>query len=359
MSDETRVHSQNTQAETTASSDQVSRRRRRIALAALLILMAICVWQVVANYDFWEAAWTRGALFAPPPAEQRQRPVRKIEQGDFTVPREQVFRGGVPKDGIPALTDPKHIAAREADFLKPDDRVIGVESGSVARAYPLAILNYHEIVNDRVGELPLAVTYCPLCDSVAVFDRRTKLGERDFGVSGLLYNSNVLMYDRGGKPESLWSQIKAEGVSGPGGNVPLKALPVELTTWKDWLERHPKTTVLSVDTGHARDYGRNPYAGYFESDTLMFPVEPLDERLPKKTKVLGVWTAGGTRAYPLSAFSGEAKQLDERLGDETYTILFDPESGSLRVTNASDGVQWMYAFWFAWAAFRPDTEIFQ
>ena len=317
MSDQPQAQSPNAQGETTASGDRVSSRRRRIALAALMILVAIGVWRVVASYDFWEAAWTRGALFSPSPVKQVRHTFRKIDQGDFTVPRERVISGGVPKDGIPALTDPKHIAAREADFLKPDDRVIGVESDGVARAYPLAIINYHEIVNDRVGEMSLAVTYCPLCDSVAVFDRHTKLGDRDFGVSGMLYNSNVLMYDRGGGRESLWSQIMAEGVSGPGGNVPLKALPVELTTWKDWLERHPETTVLSLDTGHARDYDRNPYGTYFESDDLMFSVKPLDSRLPKKTKVLGVWTADGTRAYPLSAF------------------------------------------WFACVAVRPDTEIFQ
>jgi hypothetical protein len=108
--------------------------------------------------------------------------------------------------------------------------------------------------------IPVVVTYCPLCDSSEVFDRRTEIGKREFGVSGLLYNNNVLMYDRGGQPESLWSQVMASGVSGPANTKSLNALPLEVTTWKDWRSRHPDTKVVSIETGHDREYHSRPSA---------------------------------------------------------------------------------------------------
>jgi hypothetical protein len=288
-----------------------------------------------------------------------QRPGQGFDLRKATIPAKRIVGGGPPKDGIPALTDPKQIAALEATYLQPDDRVVGVAIGDVTRAYPLRVLDYHEIVNDRIGEIPFAVTYCPLCDSTVVFDRRTKLGEREFGVSGLLFNSNVLMFDRGGQPESLWSQLMAEGVSGPAARLSLKTLPVELTTWQDWLARHPQTTVLAPDTGHARDYGQRLYAGYFASPDLMFAVKPLDRRLPAKTPVLGVWTANAARAYPVSKFSGESTKLTDKLGGKTFVLEYDARSRNLRVASADEDVQWMYSFWFAWAAFRPKTELYK
>jgi hypothetical protein len=168
---------------------------------------------------------------------------------------------------------------------------VGVVFGKTAKAYPLKILDYHEAVNDRGGDVPFAVTYCPLCDSAAVFDRRTNDGVIEFGISGLLYNSNVLLYDRrkDGK-QSLWSQMMTNSVAGPRVGKSLQTLPLELTTWADWSARHPKTEVLSTETGHHRDYSRSPYASYFGDDRLMFPVKPLDKRLPLKSRVLGVWS---------------------------------------------------------------------
>lgn len=275
------------------------------------------------------------------------------------IPRNEILGGGPPKDGIPALTNPKFIPEREASYLNRDDRVIGIVRGQDARAYPLAILNYHEIVNDSVGDLPVAVTYCPLCDSAAVFDRRTPLGHRDFGVSGLLYNSNVLMYDRGGEPESLWSQIKTTGISGPGANHALKTLPVELTTWDDWRTRHPETKVLSPQTGHQRDYRRNPYAGYFDQPGLMFSARPTSDRLPTKARVLGVWTDANARAYPLSAFGNEPRTIEDLVDGKKVVIHYDPRARSLRVVEAEEGFQWMYSLWFSWYAMRPETDVFQ
>ncbi|MCI0332895.1 MAG: DUF3179 domain-containing protein [Planctomycetes bacterium] len=257
------------------------------------------------------------------------------------------------------MTKPRFIGARDATYLAPNDRVIGFVHGQDVRAYPLKILNYHEVVNDRVGGMPVAITYCPLCDSAAAFDRRTELGEREFGVSGLLYNSNVIMFDRGGRPESLWSQVKAEGIAGPGARKSLKSLPIELTTWHNWRSRYPHTKVLSPQTGHPRDYQRDPYAGYFQQPGLMFPARPASDRLPMKEQVLGVWTNTTARAYPLSAFGRERRRVEDQIDGKKIVIEYTPKSRSLRVVEADDSVQWMYSLWFAWYAFHPETEVFK
>ncbi|TWU24319.1 hypothetical protein Pla52o_22460 [Novipirellula galeiformis] len=317
--------------------------------------LAFAIWSI--NHSLRDAA-------APPnqnsvPLTQIQGPLGPaFDLRGLTVPAAEIQSGGPPKDGIPALTNPAMVTGGNATYLRPSDRVIGVFADSQARAYPLRILNYHEIVNDRIGQLPIAVTYCPLCDSAAVFDRRTPLGEREFGVSGLLYNSNVLMYDRGGQSESLWSQVKTQGISGPAADKSLRAVPLELTTWKDWLTRYPNTQVLSEQTGHRRDYGRSPYAGYFTNPQLMFPVQPVSNALPTKTPVLGVWTDDGTaRAYPLSAFGNADSTLQDTVGGKNVTIAFHREANRLRVVEADEGLHWMYSLWFAWYAFHPDTSI--
>lgn len=273
------------------------------------------------------------------------------------IPVAEIMRGGPPKDGIPALSHPQFVAAREAAFLNPGDRVAGVTIGEIARAYPLKILNFHEVVNDQIEHTPFAVTYCPLCDSVAVFDRRTPIGEREFGVSGMLYNSNVLMYDRTSGMESLWSQIGARGVSGPGGAQRVRSLPVELTTWQDWLWRHPQTQVLSMRTGHDRNYSRDPYEGYLDRPGLMFPAGPASDRLPQKQPVLGVWVGDVARAYPATSFNKERRIVDDRINGKAVVIEFNPESNSLRVRRADDGVEWVYSLWFAWYAFHPTTGV--
>ena len=175
--------------------------------------------------------------------------------------------------------------------------MIGLQIGDEVRAYPLNILVWHEAVNDRLADTPVAVTYCPLCQSVAAFDRTRGEAEVEFGVSGLLYNSNVLFYDRNEDEgsQSLFSQLRGEGVSGQLRDQSLKQLPVELTTWRDWKSRHPRTKVLSLETGHRRAYDRPAYAEYFATDRLMFPAKPLDDRYPNKTLVLGM-QVGKTRS---------------------------------------------------------------
>lgn len=273
-----------------------------------------------------------------------------------TIPVQEIRSGGPPKDGIPSLSNPKMVAAVEATYLRSSDRVIGVVSDRESRAYPLAILNYHEIINDRIGELPIAVTYCPLCDSAVVFDRRTPLGEREFGVSGLLYNSNVLMYDRS-NTESLWSQMKGEGVSGPGARMKLTVLPMELTTWAAWQKRNPNTTVVSSDTGHRRNYQDSPYTRYLNQPNLMFPVKPISNALQLKERVLGVWDDANALAIPISVFGGKTTQIEKSLGNRKFTVAFDADDQTIRVVKADAEIQWMNTFWFPWYAFRPETKI--
>ncbi|NOZ38799.1 MAG: DUF3179 domain-containing protein [Planctomycetes bacterium] len=289
----------------------------------------------------------------------RRREVSPFDLSNVTVPKEEIRSGGPAKDGIPALSQPRTIDAKSANYLTPEDRVIGVAMGDEARAYPIRILNYHEIVNDELSGQPIAVTYCPLCDSAAVFDRNTPRGEREFGVSGLLYNSNVLMYDRDDQAESLWSQLKNEAIAGEQVRNRLKLLPVELTTWGDWQSRYPATTVLSPDTGHRRNYSRSPYASYFATPSLMFPVQPTSDQLPAKEKILGVRAGDKVRAYPRSIFSEQRRRVEDQLDGKHLVVEFDPATESLRVVEADEGVTWMYSLWFSWYAMHPETEVFE
>lgn len=178
-------------------------------------------------------------------------------------------------------------------------------------------------------------------------------------MSGLLFNSNVLMYDRTKKTQSLWSQVKAKGVSGPGAGKSLKTLPVELTTWSNWINRYSGTKVLSSKIGFERNYRRSPYKDYFSNDRLMFPASPKDKRLGQKEKVLGIWTDKTSRAYPVSAFSSKKKRLEDKIDGKNIVVEYDPKSKSLRVVKADTGVEWMYSLWFAWYAFHPETELFE
>lgn len=281
-----------------------------------------------------------------------------FDLSELTIARGALRHGGPPKDGIPALTEPPFVAADRAGDVSAADQVIGVTMTGAARAYPLRYLDRHEVVNDMLGGQPIAVTYCPLCDSSSVFDRRdANSSEREFGVSGLLYNSNVLMYDRRDDGvESLWTQLGAVGVSGPGAAERLRWLPFEVTTWESWRGRHPNTTALSPETGRERLYKQRGYRSYFASPALMFPVEPLDERLPPKTPVLAV-TSGGESVAFQNPGGLPAETRHERLAGARFDLVVDDVTGLLRIEQASGGVEWCYTFWFAWAAFHPETRI--
>lgn len=275
------------------------------------------------------------------------------------VPPGEIHHGGPPRDGIPSIDRPVFVPAAEARHVKPPDRIIGVEWLGIARAYPLSILNWHEVVNDRFGDDAVVVTYCPLCGTGMAFGAR--IGGRDFqfGVSGLLYNSDVLLYDR--QTESLWSQIMAKAISGPMRGQKLIFLPTSHTTWGEWRRRHPNSEVLSAETGFSRDYARDPYAAYRESAGLMFPVAVEDKRLHPKEQVIGLSLGGEHKAYPFATLSRTgARVIDDSVGGRRVRIEFDPEARTGRVfDDQGREVPSLIAFWFAWLAFHPGTALYE
>ncbi len=283
----------------------------------------------------------------------------QFDMSDVRVPLNEIHRGGPPKDGIPALTDPDVVPVDEVDFLENDDRVLGVSFEGEARAYPIRLLNWHEAVNDRLGDTYFTAIYCPLCDSASVFDRRIDGEVFEFGISGLLYNSNVLMYDR--THDALWSQIAFKAISGPHAGRPLEHLPWKLSTFDQWRAEHPGSTVATFKTGYRRNYERNPYEAYFQGEGLMFPAKGGDDdRLPEKEPVVGVQADGFARAYSVAQV---AAAPDGRVVDETpagrIVLEASSDGGSIRVVEKPEGVHTVHTFWFAWASFHPDTDLFE
>lgn len=281
-----------------------------------------------------------------------------FDVSDAAVPLRAIQRGGPPKDGIPAIDHPKFVAAAQSR-LAAADRVLGVALGGRARAYPVAILNWHEVVNDRFGDRQLVITYCPLCGTGMAFDSPAAAAHGGFGVSGLLYNSDVLLYDRATK--SLWSQLLQTAISGPLKGTRLAAVALTHTTWADWRRRHAATEVLSRDTGFQRDYDRDPYAGYDRIQRLMFDVEHRDDRFPLKEWVLGVELGGKSKAYPFSVLARAVNpkgELVDTLAGQRLRVRYDPEHGTAEAFDANGRtLPGVMAFWFAWVAFHPDTEV--
>lgn len=281
---------------------------------------------------------------------------------DVLIPADEIHFGGPPKDGIPALDHPKFVRACEARFLQPQDRVLALERNGVAKAYPLNILNWHEIVNDRFGDEAIAIVYCPLCGSgtasLAEIDGRAL----QFGVSGLLYNSDVLMYDR--QTQSLWSQIKARAVTGPMKGKRLPGVPVVHTTWSDWLARHPDTLVLSLETGYIRDYFANPYRGYDQDNNIMFPVRFRSEGYHPKERVLGLELNGKAKAYPFieldKATTDASVAIHDAFAGQQISVRYDATHHSAEVFDAEgQPLPGITLFWFAWYTFHPETEVFR
>lgn len=316
----------------------------------------------------------------------------------WLIPVDQVHEGGPGKDGIPALSNPDFTKPELATYLSDEDLVLGVVMGGAVRAYPHAILDWHEIVNDIVGGTTVSITYCPLTGSGIAWDRSLIGNKTTFGVSGLLYNSNLIPFDR--KTASYWSQMKLQCVNGPLIGQSAKTFKILETTWKTWKELYPQTSVLSSNTGHVRQYGTYPYGDYKQSDQLIFPVSNIDTCLPPKERVLGVSVGEKTEVYPIAGFSDGVSVLNETfngtpivvvgskaknfaigfessLGDEI--LSFTPLQNELPVVMIdAGGTKWdifgravegprsgkeldsirsFTAYWFAWGAFYPGVEI--
>jgi hypothetical protein len=301
---------------------------------------------------------------APPPASAERRGSAFRGPGDpevaHDVPWEQIHRGVPvpdPRDRIPALKAPRFVAVEEARHVRGTERVLEVTVGEDARAYPVRLLDAHELVNDVVGGVPLLVTWCPLCKSAMAFERTVAGEVRTFGVSGYLYRSAVLMYDHAS--ESFWSQVGARAVAGPLTGTPLVERPVKVTTLAAFQAAHPSGRVLGPEQeGRApSDYLSDPYGPYHARAGLMFQVDAYDPRLKLKDEVLGVVRPGGAHAWSLAYLRGlpnGARPVDV-LGERLWLDV-DAASDAVQVL-AGDGrpVPSLRCYWFAWYAFHPDT----
>ena len=331
-----------------------------------------------------------------------------------TVPLEEIVSGGPPKDGIPAIDEPRFTSIREADrWLEDREPVVVVAIGDEAKAYPLQILIWHEIVNDAVGDVPVSVTYCPLCNTALAFDRRFDGQVLDFGTTGRLRHSDLVMYDR--QTETWWQQATGEGIVGRYAGEQLVFISAPLVSWETFKQEYPSGAVLSRETGHSRPYGENPYQRYDDPGgspwARFFRGEP-DGRLPPMERVVALTLGEDTRAYPFASLEekrvvndevdgtplvvlwapGMASSVDSRriaegrdvgasgvfsrrVGSRTLTFepagdgLFrDEQTGSTwnilgRAVRGElegaklDPIAYGNHFWFAWAVFRPETKI--
>jgi hypothetical protein len=320
--------------------------------------------------------------------------------GDWLIPVDQIFDGGPGKDGIPAVSSPKFTDSDILAFLDDNDLVIGINIGGEIRAYPHPILDWHEIVNDKIGSNAFAVTYCPLTGSGVGWNRVLNGVEITFGVSGNLYNTNLMPYDRA--TNSNWSQMKLQCVNGDLIGQEAELVPLIETTWKTWKEMYPGSNVMTNNTGYTKPYGVFPYGDYkVNHNRLIFPVSPDDGRLPRKERVLGVIVGDLSKVYQISRFSSEMETINDNFNGEPIivagsngkniavaynrqltdgtTLTFESVGGALPIImKDNEGTSWdifgiavdgprkgtrlipadsFISYWFAWGAFFPGAEI--
>lgn len=325
----------------------------RTALAALLLAA-----------PFAMAQDAPAPVDAPAP-EEKPEPIRRpdavdlhetYDMSDLRIPENEIHTL-LPRDSIPALTDPKMENPADVGWLAPEDRVIVVTVEGETVASPMRLLNWHEVFNMTVGGEPVAVTYCPLCDSATVISRRvanTDGEERvlEFGVSGALYNSNVLIYDR--SDMALWSQLGMRAVSGPMVGTALTHLPAKVMSWGAFLIEHPEARVVSVDTGYERPYDNpNPYEWFFnDPERLLVPVQGVGDALPPKTLGVGVASEEGEWFVPADLI-GKGYTLKTEAGD----VVMTTNDAGVFVTSAPESVRTAQTLYYSWSAFNPETVV--
>jgi hypothetical protein len=347
----------------------------------------------------------------PPPGAEREF---STDFSRHTVSYAEVFSGGPPKDGIPAIDAPQFVSVAEADeWLRPLEPVVLVQVGDDARAYPLQILTWHEIVNDMVGGLPLTVTFCPLCNTAIAFERTLDGRVLDFGTTGRLRFSNLIMYDR--QTESWWQQAGGDAIAGELAGRQLAFYPATIIAWNEFKTAHPDGMVLSRETGFNRSYGSNPYVGYDDvnSSPFLFRGPATPGALPPMARVLTVDLNGEAVAYPYDVLA-ERVVVNDVVGGQPVAVFWQSgvasalDSGSIaqgrdvgsaaayspmvdgrqltlinqrgRIVDAETGSVWnllgravdgelagqqlapvvgVNHFWFSWAAFKPETRVYQ
>lgn len=314
-----------------------------------------------------------------------------------SIPLNEIVGGGPPKDGIPSIDNPKFESVRSADqYLDDDGFGLAVEVNGKHRFYPYQVIVWHEIVNDNFNGKPLLVTYCPLCFTGIVFEPTVKGESVEFGTSGKLYNSNLLMYDR--KTDSLWSQALGEAVVGEMTGTELVHYPALTTSWREWKDAHPDSEVLSRNTGALRDYTRDPYGSYYTNPSIWFPLSNTDSRLPSKELIFGIRVGDARKAYAEKDVI-DKKVINDEVGGTSVLALFDSDLSAIRIFNRTVNGQvltfelkdgelvdittestWSFdgkatsgslqgsqldvivhenSFWFSWAASFPETELYQ
>ncbi len=240
----------------------------------------------------------------------------------------------IPRDAIPAIDRPKFVSIEEARrWIGKKEPVVSLVRGGVARAYPLQILTWHEIVNDGVSfDIPVTVTFCPLCYSAIAFDRRVDGQTLEFGVSGMLRHSDLVMYDR--QTHTLWQQLSGEGIVGDLTGVKLTQVPAQIISFEQFYTAHPDGMVLSRDTGHRRNYGRNPYVGYDDVSERPFLYKgPTDDRLRPMEKVVAVSFGGVDKAYPYSV-TRRVHVIHDEVGGQPL-VVFHSEKGATSALDKS------------------------
>ncbi|MEM7058007.1 MAG: DUF3179 domain-containing protein [Pseudomonadota bacterium] len=309
-----------------------------------LVLTALTTTMAFADAGRWQRAW--------PNTDFTKMSVNPFE----------IFSGGPPKDGIPAITGPTMKPVAAEDEIDDREPVMSVAlDGQTPRAYPIRYLMWHEIVNDRIGDVPVAVTFCPLCNSGLVFDLRMDGQELELGVSGMLRHSDMIMYDR--QTESWWQQFTGEAIAGDMLGKTLTPLPALLESWAAFKSRHPDGLVMAEPTGHSRSYGSNPYRSYDTGTPFLYRGENPPHDIHPLTRVIRV----DDKAWPLIRVrqagrleeadliltwtEGQASALDDK------NIAEGREVGNVVVTSP-DGTPVVFevVFAFAFHAFTPDGE---
>ncbi len=307
--------------------------RRLLAATAALVL--VCSAHAQRSYDVDILAETFG--FG--------------EETKKSVSLNKLMQGCPARDCIPSIDNPKYVAAADAEHVSDEDLVITLAYKGDRVAFPTKILDHHEIVNDTFAGDPLAITWCPLCGSAVGVEREVGGTETTFGVAGVLYNSDLVLYDR--TTETLWDQIEAKGIVGPMTGEQLTLVPVSMAKWGKWRARHPDTRVLSADTGFDKDYTQDRFAEYRQSTRLFMPVSATSEQLHAKTVVFGFDLDVGKIAYTEELLAEPFTH--EFAGVETTVSISDDGS----VTMRRDGETYypIRLFWFAWYTFHPETSV--
>jgi hypothetical protein len=272
-----------------------------------------------------------------------------------TVDLGDLHQGCPARDCFASIDNPKYVSVGDAAHVRDDDVVLALSMGGKHRAWPARILDHHEIVNDTIAGIPVAITWCPLCGSAVGFIRELNGEITEFGVSGVLYNSDLVLYDRA--TETLWDQIETRGIVGPLTGTELELVPITMTRWGKWKTAHPDTLVLSDDTGFERDYTQDRYEEYRGSGNLIFPVARNNDTIHPKTVVFGFVV-------------GERKiAFTEGLLEKSQDFAHDIDGRAYRVSLADDGIVSMAdtetgeefaptrVYWFAWYTFHPETEL--